>query len=725
MGDNMSGILLLIIKIAIVLFVLAILIASAFLGKKWAKKDDKSVPLYFTLGLFTGPIGLIFIYIFAKLPQKIAGMLISIFIFIIITLFFSQTTILTGLEWSSIDFRFFMRDPSQKPVKLEEGVRLSKLNQRARNDIVIIGIDESTVREFSDKGIQWPFPWKIHAQVANYLSTGKPHAILFDIMFLDHKRGEAELAIALKNSGMSFVDYPFETEEVHFSYADQAERIRLLDEVKFPLDPNDDTRPRVQDVTPPTPNIIKSSAGIGFANIFPERDGIDRTMPLIIRYKKAYYPNIDLIVAMHYYGIGLDDVEIKIGEYIKLKNLPKEKMAKPNSKREIIIPIDKSGSMDVNFIGSSGSYQHFSYSLFAQDGVMKHDSLKDKILLIAAYAVTGVATDEKKSPYGPIFGIENHANALNTILNQDFLFKLTNLQNIIIMLFIALLLGLLVPRMSIGVSLVTILVFIVLYFCASIFLFNSYSIIAAFSTPIIQAAMTYTMLVTYRVVSEQQEKKYIRQTFSKFVSKSVVDELLKNPSMIKLGGDKKILTVLFSDIRGFTSISERLTPEGLVEHLNVYLQAMTDIIIKYDGTLDKYIGDAVMAFWGAPIEMENHALNACKSAIEMMSSLRHLNKRWENENKPTLEIGIGINSGDMVVGNMGSAARMDYTLMGDNVNLGSRLEGTTKFYKVGIIISEFTYQYVKDDVIVRELDLIKVKGKALPVKIYELLAVKD
>ncbi|MCL1833470.1 MAG: adenylate/guanylate cyclase domain-containing protein [Leptospirales bacterium] len=723
--------LLLIIRIAIFIAIIAILIASAFFGKNYAAKNDKSVPFLFITGLLTGPIGLAFIYIFAKLPEKLAGIFISILVFIIAAILFTNTEILKGLESSAIDFRFFIRDPEQIIERIREGdgvkgkVSRSSVNVKARDDIVIIAIDESTIREFSDNGIQWPFPWKIHAQLTNFLSTGNPLAIFFDIMFIDHKPGEVELAKAIKNSGCSFLDYPFETKEVEKQYADRDERLKLLDNVKFPLDPNDNYIHRVQDVTPPLPAMIQAARGIGFANIFPGRDGIDRTMPLIMKFNGSYYPNIDLIVAMRYYGIGVEDVEIKIGEYIKLKNLPKEKMAKPNNKREVMIPIDEFGSMDVNFIGSSGSYKHYSYSMFAQDGTMKgNDSFKDKMLLVAAYSVTGIATDEKKSPYGPIFGIENHANALNTILNQDFIFKLSDFQNIIILLTIALLLGFLVPRMSIGISLVTTVVLVVAYFFISIWLFSSHSIITAFSTPLIQTAVIYSMLVTYRVVNEQQEKKHIRQTFSKFVSKSVVDELLQDPSKIKLGGDKKLLTVLFSDIRGFTSISEKFTPEGLVEHLNIYLQGMTDTIIKYDGTLDKYIGDAVKAFWGAPIEMEDHALNACKSAIEMIHALHGMNRKWRHENKPTLNIGIGINTGDMVVGNMGSNARMDYTIMGDNVNLGSRLEGATKFYKVGIIISESTYQYVKDDIIARELDLIRVKGKELPVKIYELIAMK-
>jgi len=718
----MTKIIFLILKISIVL---GILIASAYAGRLLAKKLDKSVWLYTLLGLFTGPIGLIFIIILTKLPEKFSGLFISFSVFLLITLLFTQTTILSGLEWGAIDFRFYLRDPSQASVKLEEGVRMNKINPRARKDIIIIGIDESTIREFSDQGIQWPFPWQIHAKVTNYLATGAPQAILYDIMFLDKKKGEQELADSLKKLNVGFLDYPFETKEVDVAYNDIEERIKLLNSVRFPVAPSDKSPQLVEEVTPPTPDLIKASKGLGFANVFPGRDGINRTVPLIIKYDGWYYPNIDLIVVMNYYGISASDVEIKMGRYIKLKNLPAEKMARPNDKREILIPIDRKGFMDVNFIGGSGSFQHYPYYLFANDGTMEgNTSVKDKILLIAAYSATGIATDEKKSPYGATFGIEHHANALNTILNQDFLYKLTDLQNLAIMLVIALFLGFLVPKLSIAASLILTSIFTILYAVLSYLLFDMSSIITAMSTPLIQTALTYLMLVTYRVVNEQQEKKYIRQTFSKFVSKSVVDELLRDPSKIKLGGDKKILSVLFSDIRGFTSISEKLTPEELVEHLNIYLQGMTDIVIKTDGTLDKYIGDAIMAFWGAPIEMEDHALKACRASLEMMEALKDMNHKWEKEGKPVLDIGIGINTGDMVVGNMGSSSRMDYTLMGDNVNLGSRLEGTNKFYGTHIIISEFTYQYVKDDVIVRELDLIRVKGKALPVKIYELIDIK-
>jgi adenylate cyclase len=443
------------------------------------------------------------------------------------------------------------------------------------------------------------------------------------------------------------------------------------------------------------------------------------------KFNGYYYPSIDLILVMHYYGIGKDDLEIKMGKYIKLKNVPPEKMAKPNEDREITIPIDKAGFMDINFIGGQQSYLWYPYYYFHKDGKINNKSFENKIVLVAAYTSTGIARDVHKSPYGDLFGIEHHANALNTILNQDFIIKLSEWQNMLILLIIAIIFGLLLPRFSIVISILFTGIVAVGYIVIAYVLFDIMNFICTFATPLMQIGATFTAITTYKVLTEQKEKKFIKQTFSKFVSKSVVDELLKYPEKLKLGGEKKILTVLFSDIRGFTSISEKVTPEALVDHLNEYLQEMTDVVIEYNGTLDKYVGDEIMAFWGAPIPQEDHALRACKAAVEMMNKLHKLNEKWMELGKPELDIGIGLNTGDMVVGNMGSSSRMDYTLMGDNVNLGARLEGTNKVYKTNIIISEFTYEHVKEDIIARELDLIRVKGKELPVKVYELIDIKS
>lgn len=255
----------------------------------------------------------------------------------------------------------------------------------------------------------------------------------------------------------------------------------------------------------------------------------------------------------------------------------------------------------------------------------------------------------------------------------------------------------------------------------STFVFDIKNIIYDFPKVVIAMGLSLVAILAYRAMTEEKDKRQIRETFGKYVSPQVVDQLVEKPP--ELGGVDKDISVLFSDIRGFTTLSENMTPQELVNHLNIYLTAMTDIIHEYFGTLDKYVGDEIMCFWGAPLPQENHAILACKCALRQMEALHQLNEQWPAHKR--INIGIGINSGIMTVGNMGSPGRMNYTLMGDNVNLGARLEGTNKQYGTNVIISEFTYALVKDYFIVRELDNIRVKGKNKPVLMYELVDVID
>jgi adenylate cyclase len=216
-----------------------------------------------------------------------------------------------------------------------------------------------------------------------------------------------------------------------------------------------------------------------------------------------------------------------------------------------------------------------------------------------------------------------------------------------------------------------------------------------------------------------REKLKMRSTFSRYLGEDVIAIALENPDRLNKG-EKRDMTVLFSDIRGFTTLSERMSPEVLAAFINDYLSPMTAIVFDEKGTLDKYIGDALMAFWNAPLEQPDHALRACRAAVRMLEKLDSMKPTWRAQGLPELEIGIGLNSGPMVVGNMGSDVRVDYTVLGDAVNLGSRLEGTNKEYDTRIIISEFTFKLVKDDVVTRRLGAVRVKGKRLPVSIYEL-----
>jgi adenylate cyclase len=333
----------------------------------------------------------------------------------------------------------------------------------------------------------------------------------------------------------------------------------------------------------------------------------------------------------------------------------------------------------------------------------------------------GTAQDEKTTPFGLMYGVEIHANALNTILMSNFLHEVAPWVNALILLALALLTAFMASRLPTLWSFVLSLVLIVVFFFAVTLLFDLYNRVIVLSAPVFAVLFSFLAVIVYRIMTEEKDKRRIRDMFGRYVSPRVVDQILANPP--ELGGVDKEVTVLFSDIRGFTEVSERMSSQELVNHLNVYFTAMTDVLMEYEGTLDKYIGDMIMGFWGAPLPQPEHAILACKCALRQMEVLNELNSQWPQDRR--IDIGIGINTGTVTVGNIGSVGRMNYTLMGDSVNLGSRLEGVNKTYGTHVMMSEFTYGLVKDRVIARELDDIRVKGKNKPVVIYELIDALD
>jgi adenylate cyclase len=474
-------------------------------------------------------------------------------------------------------------------------------------------------------------------------------------------------------------------------------------------------------------------------------------------YQDYFIPAITLRLAAHHLHVPLENIQVRLGEYVLIPNpqmrdvdgslVPYElqtslpvfnqdgEMIQPGTRTilpEIRIPIDDFGQMLINYMGprsteDSSGFQTFpvrSFSAYA--GIATGPLfetwpeslfLENKIIMAGAFT-PGMADDEKLTPFGLMYGVEVHANALNTILTSNFIqvssigFQLLILAGLILVS--ALFTGFL--KIYLGLMLSTVL--IIGYIFIQVFLiFPTYNLVFPLILPTVSIITMIIISIGLRVLLEEKDKRQIRSTFGKYVSPGVVDQILKQPP--ELGGVDKEITVFFSDIRGFTGLSETMTPQELVAHLNIYLTAMTDIILEFEGTLDKYVGDEIMCFWGAPLTQKDHALLACKCALKQMEKLRELNTQWPQEKR--LDIGIGINSGIMTVGNMGSMGRMNYTLMGDNVNLAARLEGTNKAYLTNIIISEYTFGLVKDHVVARELDVIRVKGKNKPVVIYELL----
>ena len=583
---------------------------------------------------------------------------------------------------------------------------------------------------------------------------------MFDIFLLDYKLKQIPaLQKAIENSPNKILfDYPI---EASISTKSDIKNLEVRSKVlrdKYKLknvsDPNGIGKVWLRFPIPPIEQISQPAHGLGFANIYkPDREK-SRKMPLVVKLieqgenkETEFYPSIALVIACNYYGVDVvKDTEIVFGKYVKIKNIPKKKvsefnlktleveekdiMSLPNEKREIIIPIDARGQMDINYVGGRHNYKVHHLHEVAKEWTVEdpvNNGMNNKIFLVAMFYATGVDTakDQHGSPFGEISGIEHHAHALNTILNQDFMTKTSKLTDLLIYLSIGLFIGFLLPRLKTWLGFAMILVMIAGYIKISFELFNQLNLITPLPSVVIQQLFIFVSIIGYRIFAEEENVKYIRTTFSKFVSEDVVDELLKDPTKISLGGSKREITIFFSDIRGFTTMSEALSPEELVQFLNEYLSEMTEIVIQYKGTIDKYMGDAIMAFWGAPIELEDHAYYACIASLAQLEALTKMQAEWKKQNRPIIDIGIGLNTGKAVVGNMGSSHRMEYTCMGDTINLGSRLEGSNKMYGTNIIISEYTYEKVKDRVYARELDLVRVKGKNHPVRIYELMGLKN
>jgi adenylate cyclase len=491
---------------------------------------------------------------------------------------------------------------------------------------------------------------------------------------------------------------------------------------------------------PLTPEVIKSLPELLAKNALTRQvqtDGSDelKEVYVIQKVQDVFLPSITLSLALEYWHKKPEDVKVTLGRDIVIDKPelydPDKGAWGPAPYPEVRIPIDVTGAMTINFMGPRSSengseYQTYpvrSYASYATRAPAADQAtwpntrqLGGKLVMVGPFS-TGVADDEKNTPYGQMYGVEIHANALNTILMRNFLIPVPSWIAVVVLLAAALLIAFLASRFSTLWSLLVTAVLIVAGFAATYVLFDSYSLVYPFASLFACLLLTFLFVVAYRALTEEQEKRKTRAIFSKYVSPDVVTELLQHPP--ELGGVDKELTVLFSDIRGFTSLSEGMTPQELVNHLNEYLTAMTDIIHEFKGTLDKYVGDEIMCFWGAPLEQADHAVLAARCALKMMDVLGKMNETWAENRR--LNIGIGLNSGVMTVGNMGSQGRMNYTLMGDNVNLGARLEGTNKEYGTNIIISENTYQHLNGRAVVRELDNIRVKGKNKPVLIYELV----
>ncbi len=464
----------------------------------------------------------------------------------------------------------------------------------------------------------------------------------------------------------------------------------------------------------------RAAAGAGHFNPLIDFDGLARRVPLLVEHGGNYYESLSLAMVRSVLGTtelipGFpNDAQDSYGgmEWLDVKTADGGVMR---------IPVDENVATLIPYRGYRGSFAYYSMT-DVLNGTIPQERLAGRIALVGTTA-PGLM-DLRATPVDTAYpGVEVHANMLSGMLDSSIKFKPPYIMgaDVVILLISGLIMAMVLPRMQPFRA--TILGLIVLLFLLAVnFLFwYGANIVLPLAASLISVIFLYALNMSWGYFAESRTKRQFAQLFGQYVPPELVDEMARNPEGYSMNGRKAELTVLFSDVRGFTTISEGLQPDQLATLMNEYLGAMTKVVRDNRGTLDKYIGDAIMAFWGAPVADEHHARNATLTALDMQKALTELNVHLVAKGWPELKIGVGVNTGTMTVGDMGSPVRKAYTVMGDAVNLGSRLEGITKQYGVGIIVGEESQKLLVNEFVFRELDRVRVKGKAEPVGIYEPL----
>ncbi|MCK4561075.1 MAG: CHASE2 domain-containing protein [Calditrichia bacterium] len=637
--------------------------------------------------------------------KPLYSVLISV-VAILFALLIGQTTTFISLEHDLLDYRFKMRgsiDISDSPI-------------------IILAIDDQ-----SDESTpaRWPWPREYFAHVIENLIEAEVKAIGIDVIF-----EQADFSPGGEMSDQRFADI-----------LAQHNNVVLAGKLMVPTG-----RADIITLVPPYEKFVETGVPWGLVSFNLDEDGFYRRYLVGQTYNDRIYPSFAAALLKIYANLDPNTEVLEMEDRFVIG---------PYS-----IPKINSYSSIINYMGPSGTFPRYSFDAVLDDvdfdliidydldsfddpgdeelglppGLLASGMLKDKIILIGSTVVElhddfptpFLQTRDEEGYFVPTltYGVEIHANMLQMILSENYLHSLPYIWELLLLVLLGVLVFIITRYLPTFGGVFVMILLLVLYFVSTFVLFGQWNTIIQVSTPILVILLTFGGHTIYRYVLSQHEKKMITGAFAHYVPAKVVDQILADPEKLSLGGEEREVTVMFTDVAGFTSLSERLTPAELVKLLNEYLTEMTDTVLAHDGIIDKYEGDAIMAEFGVPVPYDNHAFMACKTAIEMQKKLIKLREKWEKEGKPELRARIGINTGVVIVGNMGSRDVFDYTVMGDHVNLGSRLEGANKFYGTEIMISEFTYDYIKDEFHTRELDLIRVKGKDKPIKVFQLIKSK-
>ncbi len=582
------------------------------------------------------------------------------------------------------------------------------------DDIVIVAVDEKSIREIGG----WPWGREVLATLIHNISRGGAKAIGVDIIFSEKKPHDAQLVKAIQEAGNVVIAAPFIIPEGKHKAHEPAvvpdylwdtafmevKSVKGIDWKKWAIKPDG--------VLPLLEYFAKVSA-LGHVSADTDMDGVIRWEPLSLYYGDDCYPHFALQVVRTALGLQAKDVVLYGGSGVALGRR--------------FIPTDISGRVLINYLGKAGSFNYVAASDVINDRIHA-DFFKDKIILIGASAIA--TFDQKITPLsGNMPGVEKNANVVRNILKGNFLRPSPKVVELVTIILSGILFGLFLPRLGAIPSASFAVCFMSLYVILGCVLLFYRDFVIGLLYPILNMAGIFVVQTVIRFFFEERKAREIRRMFSSYVSPKIVKELIENPEKARLGGERRSVTVLFSDVIGFTSLSEKKQPEEVVSLLNEYYKEMAEVIFRWDGTLDKIIGDEIMVFWGAPADQPDHAELAVRCALDMSKRLNGLQAQWKRKGVEGLDSGMGINTGEVIIGNIGAQGKkMDYTAIGDHINLGARVEKLTRQYGTRILITENTYRSIEPLLMagtfghcdIEEADTVKVKGKENEIKIFSV-----
>ncbi len=624
-------------------------------------------------------------------------------------------------------------------------------------DVVIVEVNERSIQELG----QFPFARSIYSKLLFRLQEYGAKVAAFDITFPEKERNESQRQLRAlredilrtkgpKDPAISLIDARMAMHDGDKQFENALRQLKMPVVLGFAFTGDKAVKTGAKSETPQQLELLKKFtifrrqvSDNAFLHNLSERIAVLNHSELMAALPEQSSvaaitadPDEDSVIrqavgALGYKGIALTSLAVRataayLGVEPILDGSDGLAIRDRGEEGKLYVPLSPAGTYLLRYYGKEGKHNYIEFADVVSDDPDKRtkieSQIKGKIIFIGVTAIG--LKDIRANPFSRDYpGVEVHATFASNVLERFFLVK--DHRYFIFGYLFTILFGLIVSVMvykmnPVLAALITLVISIALQFIVQRFFFNQGVVVPSF-LPTFAGFIVLFVGVLFRYFTEEREKKKVRGAFSRYVSGAVVEEILKDQSKLKLGGQKKQLTVMFCDLKGFTKLSENMDATKLTAMLNEYFTRMTSIILKNQGTLDKYMGDAIMCFWGAPLDIPNHAELACKTAVEMVQELELINRVWKEKYNITISIRIGLHTGEMSVGNMGSEQVFSYTVMGDHVNLGSRLEGVNNIYGTTVIVSEATCKSVGGQFSFRELDRVLVKGKDESVKIFELL----